>query len=174
MYYNMSKTTRRPLKSTTKNINNPKFEIFTLRQISNLIMTYWIGGTLTIATVIIPLLFRNLDQITAANIAGQIFNINAYIGMSAIVVAMNNTISLNERNLIYIRKFWYALSMECILAINYFAVFPIIVTLRSKLIDATNKVFLSNNTFSMWHSLSTILFVLCCVFGILFIIEKDK
>ena len=87
----MSKTTRRPLKSTTKNINNPKFEIFTLRQISNLIMTYWIGGTLTIATVIIPLLFRNLDQITAANIAGQIFNINAYIDMSAIVVAMINT-----------------------------------------------------------------------------------
>ncbi|RTK97917.1 MAG: DUF4149 domain-containing protein [Neisseriaceae bacterium] len=154
--------------------NNPKFEIFTLRQISHVISTFWIGGTLTIATVIIPLLFRNLDQISAANIAGQIFDINAYIGMSALVLAMINTVHINGKNFIHIRKFWYALIMEGLLAINYFAIFPIIITLRSKLIDATNKVFMHNNEFSMWHSLSTILFILCCLFGVLFLIEKDN
>ncbi len=171
------------LNTTKKTVNrikpksitlNPKLEMFTLRQISNILSVYWVGGTLTIATIIIPLLFRNLDQVTAANIAGQIFNINAYVGMAALVVVMLNTALINGRKFIYIRKFWYACIMELLLAINYFAIFPIIVTLRSKLIDVTNKVFLSNNEFSLWHSLSTSLFVLCCIFGVLLAIEKDN
>ena len=45
---------------------NQKLEIISLYQFSKLAMTFWVGGTLTVGIVIIPLLFKTLDEITAA------------------------------------------------------------------------------------------------------------
>lgn len=160
-------------KKATSKVNQ-KFEILSIHQFSNIAMTFWVGGTLTIGSIIVPLLFRNLDEITAATIAGQIFNINAYIGMVALFFALLEVCIDYKFLVFHLRRFWYVVLMEIILFINYFAVFPIIVTLRTKLADMTNHVFQKSSEFSLWHSVSSILFLLSCILGVLYLLERKQ
>jgi hypothetical protein len=135
-------------------------------------MTFWVGGTLTIGIVIIPLLFKTLDEVNAATITGQILNINAYIGIVALLLALIELGIHLKLNLLQSRKFWYALVMESVLIVNYFAIFPIIVELRTKLTDVTNRIIQHSSEFSFWHSISSILFLLTCILGALYMLER--
>ncbi len=162
------------MKKKTKTLAtvNQKFEIISLYQFSKLAMTFWVGGTLTIGIVIIPLLFKTLDEITAAGLAGQILNINAYIGIISLVLALCDVCFQARLSLLKSRKFWYIIVMEGLLIINYFTVFPIIVELRSKLADVANHVIQHTNEFSFWHSVSAIMFLIICILGTLYIVER--
>jgi hypothetical protein len=151
---------------------NPPLEILSIQQLSHLAMTFWVGGTLTIGIVIIPLLFKILDEINAATITGQILNINAYIGIVALLLALIDLGINLKLNLLQSRKFWYALVMETVLIVNYFAIFPIIVELRTKLTDVTNRIIQHSSEFSFWHSVSSILFLLTCILGALYMLER--
>ncbi len=151
---------------------NQKLELISIQQFSSIAMTFWVGGTLTIGLIVIPLLFKVLDEITAAGLAGQLLNINAYIGIVALFLALIDNCVQFKFNVISSRKFWYAIIMESILVINYFAIFPIIVNLRTKLTDMTNRVIQHSSEFSFWHSISSILFLITCVLGTLYILEK--
>jgi hypothetical protein len=162
---------KKPVSRINSKINH-SIEILNIHQFSNIAMTFWVGGTLTIASIIIPILFKNLDEITAAAIAGEIFNINAYIGMVALFFALLEICIEYKLNVIYSRRFWYVIVMEIILFINYFAVFPIIMILRSKLADVTNHVFRHSQEFSLWHSVSSILFLISCILGVLYLLER--
>ncbi len=151
---------------------NPPLEILSIQQLSNLAMTFWVGGTLTIGIVIIPLLFKMLDEINAATITGQILNINAYIGIVALLLTLIEIAIHLKLNILQSRRFWYALIMETVLVINYFAIFPIIVELRTKLTDVTNRIIQHSSEFSFWHSVSSILFLVTCILGALYMLEK--
>lgn len=161
-------------KTTKKNTIqvNQKLELISIQQFSSVAMTFWVGGTLTIGLIVIPLLFKVLDEITAATLAGQLLNINAYIGIVALFLALIDNCVQFKFNVINSRRFWYAIIMESILIINYFAIFPIIVNLRTKLTDFTNRVIQHSSEFSFWHSVSSILFLITCIIGTLYILEK--
>jgi hypothetical protein len=122
--------------------------------------------------VIIPLLFKTLDEVNAATITGEILNINAYIGIVALLLALIELGIHLKLNLLQSRKFWYALVMESVLIVNYFAIFPIIVELRTKLTDVTNRIIQHSSEFSFWHSISSILFLLTCILGALYMLER--
>jgi hypothetical protein len=152
--------------------NNQRLEILSITQLSKLAMTFWVGGTLTVGIVVVPLLFKSVDEITAATLAGQIFNINAYIGIVSLFLAIIDQGLANRFTLFKLRKFWYLITMMGILVINYFAIFPIIVRLRTTLLDMANHVIIHSSSFSFWHSLSAILFVITCILGVLYILER--
>lgn len=164
--------TKAPSKAKSSPKLDQKFEIISIHQFSNIAMTFWVGGTLTIGSIIIPLLFKNLDEISAATIAGQIFNINAYIGMFALFFALLEVCLDYKLMVFHLRRFWYVVIMEVILFVNYFAVFPLIVKLRSGLADMTTRVFRHSQEFSLWHSVSSILFLISCILGTLYLLER--
>lgn len=157
-----------------KSATNPNahLEILSISQFAKLAMTFWIGGTLTIGFIVVPLLFKSVDEISAATIAGQLFNINAYIGIISLMLALIHEGLSHRFTLFRLRKFWYIIAMLAILVINYFAIFPIIVELRSKLLDLANHVIIHSSSFNFWHSLSAILFIITCILGVLYILEK--
>lgn len=163
-----------PTKTTKPTKIDQKFEILSIHQFSNIAMTFWVGGTLTIGSIIVPLLFKNLDEVSAATLAGQIFNINAYIGMFALFFALLEVCIDYKWQIFHLRRFWYIIVMELILFINYFAVFPIIVKLRAGLVDMTTRVFRHSQEFSLWHSVSSILFLISCLLGVLYLLEHKR
>ena len=164
-------------KSTTYNKRKPnnsntKHEIVSIHQFSKLAMTFWIGGSWMLAIVILPLLFKTLDQITASDITGQILNILAYIGIVCLLIALVEVIINHKLSLIKTRRFWYILIMGTIVIVNYFAIFPMIYRLRQKLAFAAHQILsIQNNMFDFWHSLSAILFLIICGLGVLYLIE---
>jgi len=159
-------------KKPTKITTNLPLEIFSIAQLSKLGMTFWVGGTLTIGSIIIPLLFKMLDQITAATITGQILNLNAYIGIVAVFFAIIDSIIRYRLNTYRARKFWYLIIIEIILTINNFAIFPLIAKLRTKLADMAHHVIQTTPSFNFWHSISAGLFVITVILGLLYTIEK--
>ncbi len=164
-------TKKRNTKKTTNLINQP-LDILNFRQLTKLATCLWAGGTITIGTIIIPLLFKALDQITAATITGQILNINAYTGMVACIFIIIGLMIKHQLHFFKSRKFWYALLSEAILTVNYFGIFPIIANLRSKLADMAHHVIQTTPSFNFWHSLSSGLFVLTGLLAILIVLEK--
>ncbi len=163
----------RKVRSSRVSKLNPQFELLTLHQFSKLAMTYWVGGALTIASIIIPLLFKVLDEITAAVIVGQILNLNAYCGMVALFFALIDVMFNHKLAIFKLRKFWYIIAMAALITINYFAMFPILSRLRANLVDLANHILRHSNTFNFWHSLSSFLFIILCILGTLYIIERQ-
>jgi hypothetical protein len=150
---------------------NPNFELLTLNQFSKLAMTYWVGGALTIASIIIPLLFKVLDEITAAVIVGQILNLNAYCGMVALLFALLEALVKHKLAIFTLRKFWYLMLMSALIIINYFAVFPLLSKLRTNLADIANHIMRHSSVFNFWHSISSWILIALCLLGALYIIE---
>ncbi len=174
----MKKSPPSPKVSATKKRAAPtkkatiKNEIISIHQLSKIAMVLWIGGSWVTGLVVFPILFRTIDQITAANIVGQVLNILAYMGLICLFLALIEVIINHKLKLIKTKRFWYILVMAFILIINYFAIFPIVYRLRQNLSNLAHSVIaLQNNVFDFWHSLSAILFLLNCAIGVLYLLE---
>lgn len=150
----------------------PHREIVSIHQLSKIAMTFWLGGSWMTIVVIFPILFKALDQITASAIAGQVLNLNAYIGIVCLIVAMIEVIINHKLSILKTKRFWYIISMGCILTINYFAIFPVIYHLRQKLSNVAHQIIaVQNNAFDFWHSLSALIFIATCILGILYMVD---
>lgn len=163
-----------------RNIRNKKstqpqkeyHEVISVHQFSKIAMTFWLGGIWMVGLVVLPIIFRSLDPVSASNIAAEILNIVAYIGIICLLIALIEVIINHKFALIKTRRFWYILAMSSILIINYFAIFPIIHRLRDKLSMVAHQIInIQANVFDFWHSISAILYAVICIIGVLYLIE---
>ncbi len=149
-----------------------KKDIISIHQFSKIAMTFWIGGSLMLALVIFPLLFKTLDPITASQLVGQSLNILAYIGIVCLLIALIEVMINHKLALIKTKRFWYILAMGSILILNYFAIFPTVSKLRQQLKSVAHQIIaVQSNVFDFWHSLSAITFIISCIIGVLYLIE---
>ena len=152
--------------------NFSEHELISIHQLNKILITLWLGGTWMTAIVIFPLLFKTLDIFTVQNIITQILNIQAYIGIICLLVALLDIISDHKFRLIMLKKFWYLVIMAFILIINYFNIFPIISSLQSHLSTMAHAlVSLQNNPLDFWHSFHAISFIINCFVGVLYLID---
>lgn len=166
-------TKPRVVRKPSKKIARHTQEIVSIYQLSKIAMTFWLGGSWMIMVVVLPILFKVLDQITASTVSGQILNINAYIGIVCLIMAMLEVVINHKLSILRTRRFWYIISMFCILIVNYFAIFPVIYNLRQRLSNVAHQIIaLQSNIFDFWHSLSAFIFIATCILGILYLIDR--
>ncbi|MFN8769644.1 MAG: DUF4149 domain-containing protein [Neisseriaceae bacterium] len=166
-----NKTNKTKMKSVASLQNLPQ-EIISIHQFSKIAMTFWIGGSLMIATVILPLLFKTLDVVTASQLAGSILSILAYIGVVCLLIALVEVVVNHKLKLIKTKRFWYILAMGSILIVNYFAIFPMVARFRRQISTVAHQILsVQSNVFDFWHSLSAVTFVSGCILGVLYLIE---
>ena len=164
-------------KSTKTNLKKIAFEqkkreIVSIQQFNKIAMTFWLGGSWMLILVILPIIFKTLDQITASSITGQILSINAYIGIVALLIALVEVMVNHKLLLIKTKTFWYITIMAFTLLINHFAILPVIHNLKQKLSLVVHQVIATqSNVFDFWHSLSVVLYAITCIVGILYLIE---
>ncbi len=154
--------------------NNITFagKIFSMHQLSKIVMSFWIGGSLMMAIVVFPLLFQVVDIVVASNLVGTILNILGYIGIVCLAVALIEVITNHKLSLFKTRRFWYIVSMGGILIINYFAIFPSIAKLKQQISSVAHQIIaVQDNLFDFWHSLSAITFIVVCIIGFLYLID---
>ena len=149
-----------------------KREIISIHQLSKIAMTFWLGGTWMAGIVIFPVLFKTLDQITAAELVKQILNIQSYIGIICLIIAFVEVIVNHRFAIMATKRFWYIVSMFTILVVEYFAIFPMIYNLRERISAVAHQlVSVQNNAFDFWHSFSAVLYIFICHLGMLYLIE---
>lgn len=156
------------IKNTTTNINN----LFGIYQLSKIAMALWLGGTVMTTGIILPIIFKSLDQITASNIASQILNMIAYIGVVCLLIALIEVILTYGKKTLKSKRFWYITTLILILIIDYFAVFPSLYILHKHLSKAVHVLINPpKNVFNFWHSANAMLFILISCTGIFYLLE---
>jgi hypothetical protein len=172
---NKRKVSKSSTKTRHKSIlhaNDVRREVISIHQFSKIAMSFWIGGSLMVAIVIFPLLFKVLDVVSASSLVGSILNMLAYIGIVSLFVALIEVVINHKLALVQTKRFWYILAMGFLLIVNYFAIFPMVSKLKQQLSMVAHQIIsVQSNMFDFWHSLSAVTFVVICIIGFLYLIE---
>jgi len=169
---NSHKRSAKPRHKSILQANDVRREVISIHQFSKIAMSFWIGGSLMVAIVIFPLLFKALDVVSAAQIVNNTLNMLAYIGIVSLFVALIEVIINHKLALIQTKRFWYILAMGFLLVVNYFAIFPMVSRLKQQLSTVAHQIIsVQSNMFDFWHSLSAVTFVVICIIGFLYLIE---
>lgn len=168
----VSKSSTKPRHKSILHANDVRREVISIHQFSKIAMSFWIGGSLMVAIVIFPLLFKVLDVVSASSLVGSILNMLAYIGIVSLFVALIEVVINHKLALVQTKRFWYILAMGFLLIVNYFAIFPMVSKLKQQLSMVAHQIIsVQSNMFDFWHSLSAVTFVVICIIGFLYLIE---
>lgn len=147
-------------------------KILSIHKISRMSTVFWMGGTISMICLFLPILFQSLDKINASHIAKQVLDINAYIGVLTLILAIIDLFIKRGTANLKIRSFWYLIAMLFLLVINFFAIYPFLETMKETLTNVANHVITQSNIFDFWHSISAIILIIIVILCILFLVEE--
>ncbi|MEJ2793890.1 DUF4149 domain-containing protein [Iodobacter sp. LRB] len=135
--------------------------------LKNLLTVLWIGGMWTIGVIAAPALFAGLDKATAGMVAGKLFHAIGWVGIVAgVYLAIWCVWQMGMRGF-QSSKFWLVVGMLFCTLINQFAIFPLIASLKPAVSTAAEGVF--GGGLAQWHTISSLIYLLQSVFGIIYI-----
>ncbi len=143
------------------------------QRIFSLISGLWVGGSITIGFLIVPVLFSNLgDRQVAGMVAANLFKITAYIGVALsafLMVISNHLVRQGRRQFRFMR--WILLGMLACAIGTAFILIPWMNSLRDQALFAGLSVSESSNAilFSRLHGVSSILFITQSFLGLLLV-----
>ena len=143
------------------------------QRIFSLISGLWVGGSITIGFLIVPVLFSNLgDRQVAGMVAANLFKITAYIGvaLSAFLMVISNHLVRQGRQHFRLMR-WILLGMLACAIGAAFILIPWMNSLRDQALFAGLSVSESSNAilFSRLHGVSSILFIAQSFLGLLLV-----
>ena len=141
-----------------------------LQRIFTIVAGLWVGGFVTVAYLVTPILFSTLgDRQVAGIVAGNIFRVEAYFSIALSLVLMvtaNFLVSKGENTYRLIR--WLLLAMLACAISAGLVLIPWMSSLRDQANADSISVMASSSAalFSRLHGVSSSLFVIQSVLGI--------
>ncbi len=134
-------------------------------------LTLWVGGLWTIGYLVAPTLFaaRSADRQKAGLLAGQLFELIGWVGLACgtylllFVVVRMGAIALRRWN------FWLLLVMLLLTAISLFGLQPLLAQLKADALPREVMESVLRNRFAAWHGVSSILYLVQSVLGLLLV-----
>lgn len=138
-----------------------------MQQISErIILTIWVGGMWSVGYIVAPTLFAMIDdRVLAGTIAGRLFMIMSYIGITACVFLLFNAYMRSTSLFFKEWRVWLLLLMLAMILIGEFVLQPQMAALREGGILDTEKA-----TFGMLHGIASILFLITSISGLILVI----
>ncbi|WP_322064778.1 DUF4149 domain-containing protein [Burkholderia ubonensis] len=141
-------------------------------RVFRLLSAVWVGSLLTIGYAVAPVLFRSLDRMTAGSVAGQLFRIEAVVGVVCgvlLLVLSNQQVRRGCDE--YRRVRWILAAMVGCVLIGYFALQPFMNALRVAAMDAGTDIANSPyaSRFGMLHGVSSLFYLVESVLGLMLI-----
>lgn len=135
-----------------------KLESFLKYSIIALIIL-WIGSTWTIGYLVVPVLFKSLfpNAMLAGKIEGQLFYIVNWIGFISSIVAII-CVKIDEIHSKILSIILYSLLILC--SIDLFLLQPYIEDIKSQAGNIPVMLSSLKSKFSMWHGISSILYLI--------------
>jgi len=134
-----------------------------------ILLTLWVGGMWTVGYVVAPTLFGVLDDRQLAGmIAGNLFTTMSYIGLVCGGLLLIGNI---YRSSIKDKTNYILLLMLVLIAIGQFVIQPMMVELKAQGL-VVGSVAAAN--FGKLHGVSSVLFLITSIAGLLLVIKVDK
>lgn len=133
-----------------------------------ILLALWIGSMWTSGYIVAPLLFKQLDRMTAGHIAGQLFSIVSYIGLFVMgVILLIAFIQQGTRSLTQWRQ-RILLLMLVIVVIGQFILHPMMTDLKAAGLQGEHA-----RQFATLHGVSSILFLINSILGLALLGWRD-
>jgi hypothetical protein len=144
-----------------------------MNSLRTIIITLWIGSLWTMALTVIPTLFGQLDQKQALEITQRILNPITWIGFACVSFVLIDMLLCNGLKKLKDSLFWITTSILGCHLVQFFVVTPVIQNLRKNgIVEQTTGVL--SGGFDTWHAISTSIFILQCILGVVFIIIDQE
>ena len=140
--------------------------------LKNILTVLWIGGMWIIGLLVTPILFAVLDQHSAGMAAGKIFHAIGWVGMAAGLYLLIYRIWQDGLRAFQTGPFWLLIGMLVCTLINQFAIFPIIAGIKTTLSQSAQGLF--GGGFNSWHTISSSIYMVQSVFGLLYVWLMDN
>lgn len=125
-----------------------------------------------IGLVVAPVLFKMLDSMTAGMVAGKLFTAIAWVGLVCGVILLVDHVWRDGVKGLKEGGFWLIVGMLVCLIINQFAVSPMIVVLKQQMNHAAEGLF--GGGFATWHAISSLIYLVQSLMGLLYIVRYDR
>lgn len=134
-------------------------------------LTLWVGSLWTIGYVVAPLLFHVLtaDRQLAGFLAGRFFEAGAWLGLACAAYLLFFKLLRNGTTACRQRFFWLALLMLLLTLVGLFGVQPLLAQLKADALPREVLESVLRNRFATWHGVSSVLYLLQSVLGLLLV-----
>jgi hypothetical protein len=135
----------------------------------------WVGGLLAIGFIAAPVLFAQLaDRSVAGSLAGAMFNITAWVGLTCGVYLILFVLFAKGWRAIQSGVFWILLLMLCLTAAGHFGVQPVLMQLKADALPRQVMESALRDRFATWHGVSSALYLLQTLLGLALIILQER
>ena len=126
-----------------------------------ILLTLWVGSLWTTGYIVAPVLFKQLDRVTAGIVAGQLFTIVSYIGLFVIVFMLLMAIVQVGRQVLQQWRNRILLAMFLFIMIGQFVLQPMMAELKAAGLEGNNAT-----QFATLHGIASILYLLNSLLGL--------
>lgn len=130
-------------------------------------LTIWVGGMLIVGYIVVPVLFRTLeDRMLAGDIAGQLFSILSKIGLGCAVILLLVAVMRTSLDWYRVWQVWVLVCMALIIMIGEYGLTPAMQEIKQSAGVALEKGTEAYQQFARLHGVSSVLFLANSLFGI--------
>ena len=134
--------------------------------LASFLLVVWVGSLLTLGAIAAPVLFLALeDKQLAGMLAGKMFIIGAWAGVSAGVFLLIHRLARDGTVALKTWSFWLVLVMLLLTLAGHFGVQPILQSLKNQALPLAVMQSVFADRFSQWHGISRILWIIQSVLG---------
>jgi len=137
--------------------------------LERLALTIWVGSLWLSGFVVAPILFANLERQVAGEVAGRIFQVTSYIGISCLFILLLIKIILLGRKVMRSWQVWVLLAA---LIVTLFGEFYLAESMRDLKIlqPALEQGSEAYAKFTRLHGISSALFLVNSLFGLILVL----
>lgn len=145
-----------------------------MKRLAALCVGIWLGVQVGFGYVVAPILFAQLDKQVAGQVAGQLFHVSHYLGLLVwglawLVLRRRSAWALGRGNQCLNR---FILILLGLLAVSEFLITPTIAALKAG--ETTWLVNWFGGTFSVWHGVSSVFYLLQTLLGLGLVVKLLK
>lgn len=132
----------------------------------SLVLTLWVGGLWAIGFIAAPALFSSLkDRVLAGELAGNLFNLIAWVGMACAAYLLGFLAVCRGRDVFRAGVFWLVLAMLLLVLVGHFGIQPILAQLKAEAWPSSVMESAVKSRFAVWHGIAGGLYALQSLLG---------
>jgi len=128
--------------------------------------TLWVGAMWGIGYIVAPVLFSRLgDRALAGLIAGKLFSLIAWVGITCAIYLLLFRIVRSGTGVFRQSVFWIVLLMLALVCAGEFGVQPIMAALKEEALPKQVMESVLRDRFAAWHGVSSVLYIIQSLLG---------
>ena len=142
----------------------------------DVVLTLWVGGLWTIGYLVAPTLFAALsaDRQLAGGLAGKLFELIGWLGLGYAAYLLLYMVLRAGVAALRRWTFWLVVVMLVLGAVSLFGIQPLLAQLKADALPREVMESVLRNRFATWHGVSSILYLVQSVLGLLLVLSSRR